>query len=518
MCRLLLKLPKGTTMRTNTYLCLLTCLTFPCLSNEVSEKKWITLGATASHHYQLENSVKGRSYVQSKSDNSYVDLLLMNEAEHVHVSHFMHDNYHRCGGFVLHESKNEALEYLRILDYAHNNQPELTYSIDNVDTVQALMSKVSTTGLESTVSAMTAFYNRYYTQQSGVDAADWVKQHWIDLAQSRTDIKVESYNHSWPQSSVVVTIPGNELKDEIVIIGGHLDSINGSNPSSGKAPGADDNASGIAVLSEVLKAIVASNYKPKRTVQIMGFAAEEVGLRGSKAIAQDYKSLGKNVVGMAQFDMSGHKGGQYDIVFITDYTNSSQNTFMSQLLDTYLSNVNYGFDRCGYGCSDHASWYQQSYPASFPFESRMRESNRLIHTSNDTEFDANHSINFAKLASAYVAELAKTAGSAPPPTDPTPIQKSYNDIAVAQGQWWRTSLTLGSGYSSLIVTISGGTGDADLYVNFGNQSTTSQYRCRPYRYGNEERCEITSPESGQWYFDLRGYTQASGVNLSVSAN
>ncbi|AOT10494.1 M20/M25/M40 family metallo-hydrolase [Pseudoalteromonas luteoviolacea] len=505
-------------MRTNKCICLLACLTFSSFSNAVSEKKWITLGASASHHYQLENAVKGRSYTQTSNNHQEADILLMHEEEHENLSHFMHEQYHRCGGFVAHDSEAEAKAYLSTLEYAHKHQPELTYSIDNPETVQALMGNVSTTGLVNTVSNMTGFYNRYYTQQSGVDASNWVKNHWQSLASSRSDIAVEHYTHTWAQSSVIVTVPGSEMADEIVIIGGHLDSINGSNPSSGRAPGADDNASGIAVLSEVLKAIVDTNYKPKRTVKIMGFAAEEVGLRGSKAIAQDYKASGKNVVGMAQFDMSGHKGGQHDIVFITDYTNSAQNNFMSQLLDKYLPNVSYGFDRCGYGCSDHASWYQQSFPASFPFESRMRESNRLIHTANDTEYDAEHSIHFAKLASAYIAELAKTAGSVtPPPIEPTPIDKTYTDLNVSSGQWWRTSLPLGSGYQELVVNISGGTGDADLYVNFGTQSSTSQFQCRPYQYGNEEVCTISFPKSGNWYFDLRGYTQASGVTLTIKA-
>jgi leucyl aminopeptidase len=78
-----------------------------------------------------------------------------------------------------------------------------------------------------------------------------------------------------------------------------------SNPSTSGAPGADDNASGIAVVTETLRAIIASGFKPKRTIKFIGYAAEEVGLRGSKAIAQDYKNQGLNIVGVAQFDMVG---------------------------------------------------------------------------------------------------------------------------------------------------------------------------------------------------------------------
>jgi putative aminopeptidase FrvX len=51
------------------------------------------------------------------------------------------------------------------------------------------------------------------------------------------------------------------------------------------APGADDDASGIAPLLEVLRIALASGWKPKRTVKFMGYAREEVGLRGSNAIA-----------------------------------------------------------------------------------------------------------------------------------------------------------------------------------------------------------------------------------------
>ncbi|KZN44125.1 M20/M25/M40 family metallo-hydrolase [Pseudoalteromonas luteoviolacea] len=506
-------------MCTKALLTMAACIALPAIANTHTASKWITIESQASHHYQLENAVKGTLYHSAISNSRDVDVLLLDEQEHFQLSHFMHDHYHRCGGFVAHDSELEAQQYLSQLAQAHLAQPSQTYTIDNGQAVQDLISRVSTTGLDSTVNSLMAFYNRYYTQQSGVDASNWVKEHWVDIAKNRVDITVEQYGHDWAQPSVIATIPGGEKANEIVIIGGHLDSINSANSSNGRAPGADDNASGIAVLSEVLKAISDSAFKPKRTIQIMGYAAEEVGLRGSKAIAADYKAQGKNVVGMAQFDMSGNKGGSYDIVFITDYTNSAQNTFMSQLLDTYLPTLNYGFDRCGYGCSDHASWYQQGFAASFPFESRMREANRNIHTSNDTGFDASHSVNFAKLAAAYVAELAKTEGSTPPPppTDPTPIQEVISGINVGSGQWKRYNLVLNSGYQELKVSISGGTGDADLYVNFGSESSTSSYRCRPYLYGNNESCTFTLPEVGTWYFDVRGYSTSAGVSLTYSA-
>ena len=100
----------------------------------------------------------------------------------------------------------------------------------------------------------------------------------------------------------------------------------------------------------------------------------------------------------------------------------------------------------------------------------------------------------------------------------TPINRTESNISVSTNSWARFTQDLGAGYSSLTVTISGGSGDADLYVNYGSASSTSTYLCRPYKNGNSETCSFDNPQSGTWYLDLRGYSNASGVTLSVSAN
>ena len=100
-----------------------------------------------------------------------------------------------------------------------------------------------------------------------------------------------------------------------------------------------------------------------------------------------------------------------DIVLITDFTNGPQNQFLSDLATEYLPNLNVGTTLCSYACSDHASWTNKNYPASFPFEATFNGSNRLIDTSNDkieaSGNNANHALKFAKLGLSYVGELAK---------------------------------------------------------------------------------------------------------------
>ncbi len=70
--------------------------------------------------------------------------------------------------------------------------------------------------------------------------------------------------------------------------------------------------------------------------------------------------------------------------------------------------------------------------------------------------------------------------------------------------------------TSLTVSISGGTGDADLYVKFGSAPTTSSWDCRPYKNGNSETCTFNNPSGGTYHINVRAYSTFSGVNLSVS--
>lgn len=99
-----------------------------------------------------------------------------------------------------------------------------------------------------------------------------------------------------------------------------------------------------------------------------------------------------------------------------------------------------------------------------------------------------------------------------------PIDRTESNVSVSTGQWARYTQELNAGYANLTVTISGGSGDADLYVNFGSASSTSSYQCRPYKNGNSESCSFTNPQSGTWHIDLRGYSNASGVTLNIKAN
>ncbi|AOE49076.1 S8 family peptidase [Kangiella sediminilitoris] len=104
-------------------------------------------------------------------------------------------------------------------------------------------------------------------------------------------------------------------------------------------------------------------------------------------------------------------------------------------------------------------------------------------------------------------------GTNPPPGGGG--SETIDNISGASGSWNHYYLDVPAGMSTLTATISGGSGDADLYVRRGAQPTTSAYDCRPYKWGNEETCNISSPAEDRYYISIRGYQSYSGVTLDV---
>lgn len=91
-----------------------------------------------------------------------------------------------------------------------------------------------------------------------------------------------------------------------------------------------------------------------------------------------------------------------------------------------------------------------------------------------------------------------------------------SNLSASSGNWLRYTANVGSGSSTLNVSISGGSGDADLYTRRGSQPTTSSYDCRPYKYGNNETCTVASPAADTYHIGIRAYSTFSGVSLTAS--
>ncbi|MBC8032116.1 MAG: M20/M25/M40 family metallo-hydrolase [Pyrinomonadaceae bacterium] len=108
-------------------------------------------------------------------------------------------------------------------------------------------------------------YNRIVRM---IEAGEKVKMT-VDLAVDWHDADPMAYN-------TIAEIPGTDLKDEVVMLGGHMDSWHGGT-------GATDNAAGVSVAMEAVRILQALNLKPRRTIRVALWSGEEQGLLGSRA-------------------------------------------------------------------------------------------------------------------------------------------------------------------------------------------------------------------------------------------
>ena len=113
-------------------------------------------------------------------------------------------------------------------------------------------------------------YNRIVRM---IEAGEKVKMT-VDLAVEFQDADPMGYN-------TVAEIPGSDLKDEVVMLGGHMDSWHAGT-------GATDNGAGVAVSMEAVRILEALNFKPRRTIRIALWTGEEQGLLGSKAYVAEH--------------------------------------------------------------------------------------------------------------------------------------------------------------------------------------------------------------------------------------
>ena len=128
-----------------------------------------------------------------------------------------------------------------------------------------------------------------------------------------------------------------------------------------------------------------------------------------------------------------------------------------------------------------------------------------------------HGIVKAKAAFDMLANGCDVGPIEPPPPPPpaTPLENGVAQTGLSGGTGAELDfeMQIPAGATNLSFQMSGGTGDADLYVRFGAPPSASSYDCRPYTSGNNETCDFASPQTGTYYVMVRGYTSFSGVDL-----
>lgn len=340
-----------------------------------------------------------------------VGLAHLTQAQMDKLSHLAHEEG-RCGGYeILSEKEKSPLQALRLQVNKHRLLAK-AFRLEKKESVEKALGELKQENLQKNVEWLMSFPSRHSRQTDP-------NKHVAELEEKIQEL-LAGYPGMWSvnqlthqrtsQKTLRVRLTGKKYPNEVIVLGGHLDSINHSWSEDKKAPGADDNASGSANLMETLRVLSAQGV-PERTVEFFWYAAEEVGLVGSSEIATQYKTEGVDVVSVLQLDMTSFPGsGEFVIGNVTDFTSQWLRQLLMEINEHYLQ-VRMIEDECGYACSDHASWFRQGYSTLLPFEATTSTMNRKIHTDRDvidSTISFRHSLIFSKIALVYAMEMANS--------------------------------------------------------------------------------------------------------------
>ena len=188
------------------------------------------------------------------------------------------------------------------------------------------------------------------------------------LTAATVDATAEIVKKEASTSNVVMMLKGASLPDEYVIIGAHYDHLGMGGPgSSSRTPdtvavhyGADDNASGVALMIELAEKLAAMKQPPARSILFVAFSGEEMGLLGSKYFV-DHDGIAPSAVNlMINLDMVGRmKEGNGLQVAGVGTAAGLRDTVIAYADTTAIS---LAFTAEGYGPSDHSSFYGKNIP------------------------------------------------------------------------------------------------------------------------------------------------------------
>ena len=183
----------------------------------------------------------------------------------------------------------------------------------------------------------------------------------------------ELVQHKVTTQNIVGYVEGTDetLKNEYIVIGAHYDHLGfGGEGSGSRMPdtvavhyGADDNASGVSGIIDLAARITKNKDGFKRSLIVVAFGAEEMGLLGSRFFVKNLPIKKENIIAMLNFDMIGRMNEKQSIsVGGTGTAVQWESMLTEYAVGTGLSMA---YSPEGFGASDHASFYADNIPVLF---------------------------------------------------------------------------------------------------------------------------------------------------------
>lgn len=317
------------------------------------------------------------------------------------------------------------------------------------------MENIKPEALRATVEKLASFHTRNTLSPTLEEAAEWLAGEFRKIA----GVQVELMRYVAPKGrripedkevvQVIATLPGRT--DRRVLIGGHLDSLNlAVDPVTGRAPGANDDASGVAVALEAARVMAGRQWE--NTLVFVGFTGEEQGLLGSRALAERAQKEGWKVEAVLNNDTVGSSqnlAGQKDTGQIRVFSDEHDPTppredrpahnsrELARFIEWTTRPAVPGFkiklvfraDRFGRG-GDHTPFAQAGYNAVRFIE--VHEEYTRQHTPDDLpeHMDWEYLANAARI---NVAALTALAGAGPAPENVRVVMDQSHDTRLT----WR---------------------------------------------------------------------------------
>ncbi len=305
--------------------------------------------------------------------------------------------------------------------YAISENSALAPIINNSNNSNAfnILFEINQTNIENITRQLADYGERRINKVNNSHAAAYIKNimSQTGLAASLEEFSFEAQTKGkrWNATgiNVVGVKKGGILKDQIVLITAHYDSIGG--------PGADDNAAGVAAMLEVAR--ILQNNSFNRTVYFIAFSGEEDGFIGSRAWISQHKDLTENIVAVINVDYIA--GKNLNIGYLPQY-GWLKDIFNKSAEDLKIP-VSVGVGSPG-GGSDHVPFWENHIPA---VEITHFGNEIYSHTPEDTidklDFSAVRDATRILVTSIYF--LASTGDGTPPSVNITYPEKKSNTCA-----------------------------------------------------------------------------------------
>jgi len=286
--------------------------------------------------------------------------------------------------------------------------------------IQSNLDVVSKQNISDWIDKISSFHNRHSKSSNIHTVANWIKNELNMLGYNNNEnIKFHEYQEEGYNLENVICTKSGDSK-ELILICAHYDTILKSDfeDIDSKAPGANDNASGVASILEIAR--ILCFLETKYDIQFVFFSGEEQGLWGSKHYAIDLKTANTDIHLLINLDMCGETGylssdkttnidvdnGQTGVVSSNNEASQLYGLTMEQMAKTY-TDLDVEFDPIDE--SDYMPFEARGYVCIGAYDGSAISSNPHYHSSSDIPSNLNMDFltSVTKMVLAMILKEAK---------------------------------------------------------------------------------------------------------------